>query len=73
MPSSTRNVDDFLIREIALTHDPDDEKHLDSEQLLNLVEAIFSCSAEYPIVGCLLLCNFLDLFHFTFYITYFLL
>ncbi|KAG6398754.1 hypothetical protein SASPL_140223 [Salvia splendens] len=47
--SPTRNVDDFLIREIVLTHDPDDQQQLDPDLLLTLVEAIFSCMTENPI------------------------
>ncbi|KAL1539296.1 protein SIEVE ELEMENT OCCLUSION C isoform X2 [Salvia divinorum] len=49
MPSTTRNIDDFLKREIVLTHDPDDQQQLDPDLLLNLVEAIFSCMGENPI------------------------
>ncbi|XP_020547461.1 protein SIEVE ELEMENT OCCLUSION C [Sesamum indicum] len=42
IPSLTTN-EDFLIREILLTHNPDD-RQLDSEMLLQLVESTF-CSA----------------------------
>ncbi|XP_042023246.1 protein SIEVE ELEMENT OCCLUSION C-like isoform X2 [Salvia splendens] len=49
MSSPTRNVDDFLIREIVLTHDPGDQQQLDPDLLLNLVEAIFSRMTENPI------------------------
>ncbi|KAL3819303.1 hypothetical protein ACJIZ3_005208 [Penstemon smallii] len=37
--------EDFLIREIVLTHDPDD-RQLDSELLLQLVESTFSSATE---------------------------
>ncbi|KAK6116562.1 hypothetical protein DH2020_049668 [Rehmannia glutinosa] len=37
--------DDFLIREIVRTHDPDD-RYLDSGMLLNLLESTFCCTTE---------------------------
>lgn len=46
MASSTMNDDDFLMREIMLTHDPDDRCHLDSSLLLSLVEATLTCSGD---------------------------
>lgn len=54
MASSTMNDDDFLMREIMLTHDPDDHCHLDSSLLLSLVEATLTCS-DKATVGCPLL------------------
>lgn len=50
IPLSTSN-EDFLIREIVLTHDPDD-RQLDSEMLLNLVESTFCYTTENVIVLC---------------------
>ncbi|KAH6805166.1 hypothetical protein C2S51_029997 [Perilla frutescens var. frutescens] len=50
MPPSTRDADEFLIKEIVLTHAQDDRCELDSELLLSLVEATLSCSAEKAIV-----------------------
>lgn len=52
MASSAMNGDDFLMREIMLTHDPDDRYHLDSSLLLSLVEAILTCSGDKATVGC---------------------
>ncbi|KAK4423893.1 protein SIEVE ELEMENT OCCLUSION C [Sesamum alatum] len=48
IPSLTTN-EDFLIREVLLTHNPDD-RQLDSEMLLQLVESTFCSATENVIV-----------------------
>ncbi|KAL0327311.1 UNVERIFIED_CONTAM: E3 ubiquitin-protein ligase RGLG1 [Sesamum angustifolium] len=48
IPSLTTN-EDFLTREILLTHNPDD-RQLDSDMLLQLVESTF-CSATENVIG----------------------
>lgn len=49
---SSSLLDDFLIREIRLTHDPDG-RQLDSELLLRLVENVF-CSTLSDVMVLLL-------------------